>query len=145
MSGDMSKALKLYKKKEKLFTDLLKYVTGKTFSDIQGDMQDNVKEFTTYNNNLKVYFDVLQRIQNDINKLDSENCSDKEVCAIEERCKEMAKKIYDADKKINDSMVELTGKIKEQYVSAKRQVKYFNYNITAVPVADAGYSFDVRR
>jgi peptidoglycan hydrolase CwlO-like protein len=145
MSGDMSKVLKLYQKKEKLFADMLKYVSGKASLGLKDDMPKNVKEFTTYNNNLKVYFDVLQRIQDDIGKLGSEDCTDKEVCEIEERCKNMAKKIYDADKKINDSMVELTDKIRKQYVSVKRQIKYFNYNATAVPVADTGYSFDVRQ
>lgn len=138
----MNNNLELFKKKEKIFTDLLEYVNKAEFVYTEED----VLKFEGYVKNLNVYINAVNRIQQQINELDiSEINADREVCAIEGNCKKLAKEVYDIDKEINEKMKMLSKEIYEQLLSTKNEIKFFNYNNNVDIISESYSSFDVKQ
>jgi hypothetical protein len=131
--------LELYKKKKKLFDELLSYVERKSFKYTE----DEVQNYAVYTKRIKSYIDTIKAVDEEISS--ASDVADKEVCEIEEECKVTAKKIYDIDIERNRGMKGLLKDIKTFYLSSKNQVKYFGYTATAAPVTDAGSSFDIKQ
>lgn len=139
MNGEI---LELFRNKEKLFKDMLDYIQKISFKYTE----DEVNAFGNFVRNLSVHTRVIEKNQAEINKYNkNEYGSDREVCEIEERCKALAKKIYEIDKEVNDRMSQVLKDLKAKYISSRNQEKYFSYSNNVNYISESFASFDVKQ
>lgn len=136
------KVRRLFNSRLKMFEDMYKLVSYARFEYTENE----IAKFRTFVGNLEVYLGAIKKNQAEIDKLDKKIYgTDKEVRELEKRCKEIAGKVYEADKAINDNMAALTAEIKKKYDSVRNEIKYFDKKYNTAYVSESYASFDTKK